>query len=77
MVLNVDKVTTTLGELPETDLEVAVIEQEASENTWVVAREAKYVGNDPALAAYLGTVVRRDVWVTVKCGHVMTGEQGV
>jgi hypothetical protein len=71
---NGDKVTTTLGELPETDLGIKLVEQEGNANTWVVARECCYKGSDSALAAHLGEIVRRDVWVTIKCGHAMTGE---
>ena len=70
----VAKVTTTLGEISETDLDIALIEQESTPQVWVMARECRYKGSDPALAAHVGEIVRRDVWATFKTGHQMTGE---
>ena len=70
-----DLVTTTLGELPESDLEIEMIEQEGDANTWVMARECRYKGSNSELAAHLGEIVRRDAWVTIKCGHAVAGEQ--
>ena len=72
-----DFVTTTLGELPEHELEITLIEQKSDPAVWTVARECKYVGTNPELSAHIGEIVRRDVWVTIKCGHSVTGQQGV
>lgn len=69
-------VTTTLGELPESDLDIKLIEQESTEQVWVVARECRYKGTDSSLAAHLGEIVRRDVMASIKSGLSMTGEQG-
>jgi hypothetical protein len=65
-----NKVTTTLGEVPETDLQYEAKEVENSGNMVVVAREWTYKGSDPQHAAHVDTVVRRDVWATIKCGQV-------
>lgn len=65
-----NKVTTTLGMIPETDLEYAVTEVENSGNMVVMAREWVYKGSDPQFAEHVGKQVRRDVWATIKCGQV-------
>lgn len=69
-------VSTALGPLWETDLEVRVVPQYSDPSGWCVAVEGRYVGKDPALAAYVGKIVRRSVWVDIKHGQAMTGEQG-
>jgi hypothetical protein len=70
-------VTTTLGELYEHELEITTVEQQSDPMMWTVARECRYVGTNPELSAHVGEIVRRDVWVTIKCGHSVTGQQGV
>jgi hypothetical protein len=68
-------VTTTLGDLPESDLDIKEIPQnDPNAQVWVTARECRYKGNNPELAKHLGEIVRRDVWATIKRGHEMTGE---
>jgi hypothetical protein len=67
-------VSTAVGDLPESDLDIQVIPQESNDQVWVLARECKYKGSNPALAKHLGEIVRRDVWATIKYGHAMTGE---
>lgn len=69
-------VITTLGILPDTDLETTLAEQDSG-NTVCVSREWVYKGADPALAEHVGTVVRRDAWVTIKCGHSAGAIAGV
>jgi hypothetical protein len=68
-------VTTTLGDLPESDLDIKMIEQQGDEQVWVTARECRYKGSDPKFADMVGEIVRRDVWATIKRGHAMAGEQ--
>jgi len=75
--MSADMITTSLGVISEADLRVKLLEQESSPGVWTVARECRYEGENPALAAHRGEIVRRDVWVTIKCGHSLTGEQGV
>jgi hypothetical protein len=68
-------VTTTLGDLPESDLDIKMIEQDdPNPQVWVTARECRYRGSNPALAKHVGEIVRRDVWATIKHGHAMAGE---
>ena len=74
--MSTELVTTTLGELPECDLDIKLIPQESNEQVWVMARECKYKGSNPELATHIGEIVRRDVWATIKCGHSVTGQQG-
>lgn len=64
-----NKVTTTLGEVPEGDLQYEAKEVENNGNMVVMAREWFYKGSDPQFAAHVGTLVRRDVWATIKCGQ--------
>lgn len=59
-------VTTTLGELPESDLRYETKEVENNGNVVVMAREWFYKGSDPQ---HVGELVRRDVWATIKCGQ--------
>ena len=69
-------VTTTLGDLPETDLDIKMIDQhDPNPQMWVTARECRYKGSDPKFAKHVGEIVRRDVWATIKRGHEMAGEQ--
>lgn len=42
----------------------------------VVAREWIYAGCDVRFKEYVGKMVRRDVWVTIKHGLEMSGQQG-
>lgn len=68
-------VTTIIGDILESDLDIKEIKQEAgNDQVWVTARECRYKGNDPELAKHVGEIVRRDVWATVKYGHALTGE---
>jgi hypothetical protein len=67
-------VTTTLGDLLESDLDIKMIEQDSDAQVWVTARECRYKGNNPELAKHVGEIVRRDVWATIKHGHAMAGE---
>lgn len=60
-------VTTTLGNIEESELRVSLLEQQGGKETWVVAREAVYIG--AAFPEARGTIVRRDVWVTFKVGQ--------
>jgi len=66
-------VTTTLGNIRKADLAITMIEQQETADVWVVARECKYTGVDHPDA--FGTVVRRDVWVTMKTGQAARAEQ--
>ena len=59
-------VTTTLGNIDESELTVKMLEQDGGPNEWVVAREAVYIGS--AFPEAVNTIVRRDVWVTLKQG---------
>lgn len=61
-------VTTILGTLDDAELEHSM-QEEDSGDVIVVAREWKYKGSDPKFAEHVGTVVRRDVWATIKCGQ--------
>lgn len=63
-------VATTLGEVSEDDLRYDTKEVENSGNMVVMAREWFYKGSDPQLAAHVNTMVRRDVWATIKRGQV-------
>ena len=69
-------VTTTMGDIPETDLDITMVPQESNEQMWIMARECRYKGSNPELVAHVGEIVRRDVWATIKCGHSVTGQQG-
>lgn len=71
----VTMVTTTIGDVMDVDLEF--ITTEVDEGQVInAAREWFYVGKDPTLADYVGKMVRRDVWTTIKSGHSMSGQQG-
>ncbi len=70
-----EPVGTTQGPLAQSDLDIKLLPQVGGPNVWVVARECRYKGNDPALSSCRGEIVRRDVWATIKSGHAMTGEQ--
>ena len=65
-------VATAVGEIPDTDLETQTLEQDCGD-TIIMSREWKYKGADPALADYIGQAVRRDCWVTMKCGITTAG----
>lgn len=69
-------VTTMVGEVDERDLRQTLTEQAGSDDAVVAAREWVYWGSDPALAAYVGQQVRRDVWVVIKRGHGCEGGIG-
>ena len=73
---DVVEVTTSLGVLPESDIEVIVVPQESDPLVWTIAVEGRYKGTDPKFAKHVGEIVRRDVWNSIKCGHAMTGKQG-
>jgi len=66
--MSIQFVTTTLGELPETDLVFEMIPQESKPDSWIMAREGRYVGTNQAFAEHVGKIIRRDVWVTMKSG---------
>lgn len=68
-------VHTIAGELPDSVLQHSITEDDEGQ-VINVAREWIYIGDDPALADYVGKIVRRDVWATIKCGHAMFGQQG-
>ena len=65
----VNFVSTELGEVAEGDLRYDTTEVENSGNMVVVAREWVYKGSDPKLAEHVDSIVRRDVWATIKCGQ--------
>lgn len=76
-------VNTLFGPMKETDLDIKLVEQESDPQCWVVAREGRYKGSDPAILAQVAAldpkadgVIRRDVWVSIKYGHAMAGERG-
>lgn len=60
-------VITTLGEIPQRDLQVSVEQVAETIDTWTVARECRYAGS--AFPEQVGEIVRRDVWVTLKRGQ--------
>lgn len=62
-------VTTTLGDISEGDLDYTTTEVENTGNMVVMAREWFYKGSDPQHAEHVGTMVRRDVWATIKRGQ--------
>lgn len=59
-------VTTSLGDVRESELSIVTKMVDETEDAWVYAREATYIGTEHPEA--VNTVVRRDVWVTVKRG---------
>jgi hypothetical protein len=60
-------VTTSLGNIRQAQLNITVTQQEETMDAWVWARECTYTGTEHPEA--VGTVVRRDVWVTMKAGQ--------
>lgn len=60
-------VITTLGEIPQRDLQMTTSQVAETIDTWTVARECKYIGS--AFPQHSGQIVRRDVWVTLKRGQ--------
>ena len=66
------KVCTAIGDIPDTDLETQTLEQDCGD-TIIMSRDWKYKGADPALAEYVGQMVRRDCWVTMKYGITTAG----
>jgi len=67
-------VATTLGDIDESMLDVSIKDGGATDETWTVVREGVYKGTMYPDA--VGTVVRRDVWVTFKTGQSAAAEQG-
>jgi len=67
-------VTTTLGDVPESDLAIEFVEDDRGE-TWVVSRICKYVGL--AFPEARNTIVRQDAWVTFKNGHGANAATGL
>jgi hypothetical protein len=65
-------VTTTLGNIKETDLRITVLQVQETPFVWVWARECHYIGTEFPEA--VDTIVRRDVWVTMKCGQAAKAE---
>jgi hypothetical protein len=65
-------VNTAIGEIPESDLEFKTLEQDCGD-TIIMSRDWTYKGADPAFADHVGQVVRRDCWVTMKCGITTAG----
>lgn len=74
-------VTTALGLCPQRLLRWELTESDEG-NTVIVAREYFYTGTDPATLSAVAALetpnhhIRRDVWVTVKCGQAASGIQG-
>jgi len=68
-------VTTTLGNIKETDLRIEVKQHDETEFVWVWARECVYQGTEFPDA--VNTLVRRDVWVTMKCGQAAKAESNL
>jgi hypothetical protein len=60
-------VITTLGEIPQRDLQTTTAQVAETLDTWTVARECRYIGS--AFPQHSGEIVRRDVWVTLKRGQ--------
>jgi|WetSurMetagenome_2_1015567.scaffolds.fasta_scaffold866523_2 hypothetical protein len=60
-------VTTTLGDVPSSDLHWTNAEEDRGDVV-VVTREWIYQGSDPEKAEHVGKMVRRDVWATFKTG---------
>lgn len=58
-------VATTVGDVPEDELQVSITKQDNGES-WTVIRECIYRGT--AHPEVYGAVIRRDVWVTMKQG---------
>jgi len=67
-------VSTSIGDVPEDELQVS-IQQQDGRDTWVVARECVYRGT--AHPDAIGTVIRRDVWVTMKQGQAANAAASV
>jgi len=63
-------VTTTLGNIRQADLRITVEQKEENANVWVWVRECFYIGTEFPEA--VETIVRRDVWVTMKTGQAPT-----
>jgi hypothetical protein len=61
-------VTTTLGNIKETDLRITVEQAQETPFVWVWVRDCFYIGTEFPDARE--TSVRRDVWVTMKSGQV-------
>jgi hypothetical protein len=58
-------VTTILGDVPEFDLDIKLVQKDEGES-WVMTRTCVYKGS--MYPAAQGQVVRQDVWVTMKTG---------
>ena len=65
-------VATAIGDIPDTDLETKTTEQDCGD-TIIMSRDWTYKGADPAFAEHVGQAVRRDCWVTMKCGITTAG----
>jgi hypothetical protein len=68
-------VQTAVGFIPEKDLEIKQTKEDAGQS-WIIAQECVYVGSDEKFKEHVGKQVRRDVWVVIKYGLQMTGDQG-
>jgi hypothetical protein len=66
-------VSTALGNIRQADLRIVVEQKEENVGVWVWARECFYIGTEFPEA--VDTIVRRDVWVTVKSGQEAKAEQ--
>jgi hypothetical protein len=67
VVMSNGEVHTTLGGIRQADLRITVEQKEETADVWVWARECVYIGTEHPEA--VETIVRRDVWVTVKHGQ--------
>ena len=66
-------VNSTLGDIPEEDVMFS-LDQKDQGASWSVTREGVYIGSAHPEAH--GSVVRRDVWVTFKCGQAASAATG-
>ena len=69
-------VWTSIGDVLESELKIELVPQSSPAGVWVVAREGRYCGSNPEMSAHVGEIVRRDVWVSLKCGQDLTAAQG-
>jgi hypothetical protein len=67
-------VTTTVGDVPEDELEV-VEEKLDQGDSWLTTRECRYRGT--VFPDEIGKVIRRDVWITFKRGQGAKSAQGL
>jgi hypothetical protein len=60
-------VQTRLGNIRQADLRITEKPVQETPEVWVFARECHYIGTE--FPDEVDTVVRRDVWVTMKIGQ--------